>query len=220
MRKKLFCVNLCPEGYKIDPNKRRNISTSKCPSRAKTVGFSQNDKHLCWNKAACQHICHKKCSYNCFRPDDKNCSCHPECLTGCTVPGSARHCLSCRHVFHRGSCVSVCPKRVSYSVGVFRGNSLYFSVCLSCFEKQYVKFLGRRCVLRSECVSHAAGQKYYSFNDECLATCPKGYMINNEMTECVKCDGKCPKGEEMYLIDNCVSTVLHILLLWVTFTTK
>lgn len=50
--------------------------------------------------------------------DDGTC-CHTECLGGCTLAGSTRHCYSCKHIRYGGECLKSCPAKDA------DGNELY-----------------------------------------------------------------------------------------------
>ena len=137
----------------VQPYSQDNAGgTEDCPAEC---------ENRCWNKATCQkrrklpimsvkRDCMHACMHaiydfvaslvthivrqDCWAVDsDGNCTCHDECLSSCNGT-TDQNCLSCRHYYYQGRCVSRCPNgtaivRCNSIIIIFNSKRLSLSAC-------------------------------------------------------------------------------------------
>ncbi|KAJ8245912.1 hypothetical protein GJAV_G00261620 [Gymnothorax javanicus] len=156
-------------------------SVTNCPACSSACG-----SRGCWgpNDDDCQTLTHN-CASGCQRckgPLPNDC-CHKECAAGCTGPKDT-DCLACRNVNDSGTCKVSCPPPTVY-------NSLTYESEPN--EDKKFSF-GATCV--KECPHN-----YLAMDVACTLKCPpanKEVIVKQpngqEIQQCEKCDGDCPKG--------------------------
>ncbi|XP_062508945.1 insulin-like growth factor 1 receptor [Corticium candelabrum] len=104
---------------------------------------------------------------DCWAVDsDGNCTCHDECLSSCNGT-TDQNCLSCRHYYYQGRCVSRCPNGTAILAG-WR--------CVDVCPDNVTGFSQRPKTSR----------RMYKLNGECVFDCPHNYKGHDNGT-CVLC---------------------------------
>lgn len=140
---------------------------------------SPNDAY-CWgpgtsqDNVECQYLCnHLECGdKGCLRESPHLC-CHKECLGGCSILNSPRHCYACSNFRQTsdGECVLNCPSHM-FEIDGFKCEE----DCPSSYHKLEISGQSKKCV----------------------KTCPAGYESSSQVfpfveKKCLKCsDRKCP----------------------------
>eukprot|EP00795_Rhopilema_esculentum_P006272 gene6272-11692_t len=121
----------------------------------------------------CQKLCKSFCgAHGCVDGTVDQC-CHSECLGGCTVKESNRHCHACMNyrTGKYGFCVSQCP------------DGMHVVKNFEC---------GKQCPFWQYWMIPAL--RYYKHNGHCVKECPAGYTGNNVTRYCDKCEKSlCPR---------------------------
>ncbi|KRX04787.1 WW domain [Pseudocohnilembus persalinus] len=106
-----------------------------------------------------------------------------QCNVACKIctAGTANDCSSCNPNYYLfgTSCLSVCP--VEYFANT---NSLTCEECVEpCKECTNYNNNGEFC---TSCIDN-----YYLYNNDCIVSCPLGWIGNDATNECVECDVSC-----------------------------
>uniref|UniRef100_A0A8C4F1R3 Receptor protein-tyrosine kinase n=1 Tax=Dicentrarchus labrax TaxID=13489 RepID=A0A8C4F1R3_DICLA len=144
-------------------------------------------KHAgCWGETEqdCQTVTRKLCVSGCQRckghqPSD---CCHMQCAAGCTGPKDS-DCLACRHFNDSGVCKENCPAPTIYDTVTFQTKpnpDKKFNFGATCVKTCPYNYLAMEVACTLVCPKA---------NQEVIVTHPDG----DEMQECDKCEGDCPK---------------------------
>lgn len=171
----------------IVANKKDRECGDVCPGTAQgqtTCPQNTINGHFrgrCWSQNYCQRMCSDKCKHGACNMQGQ--CCHDQCLGGCSEPGNASSCVSCRNLQHGSSCVEKCPP----GYYVYKGwRCVSFSFCQDLHNQ--CKQLKKLNQDRENC------QENVIHNGACIPECPSGYTIINFITlTCSPCAGLCPK---------------------------
>uniref|UniRef100_A0A8C4GRN1 Receptor protein-tyrosine kinase n=1 Tax=Dicentrarchus labrax TaxID=13489 RepID=A0A8C4GRN1_DICLA len=140
----------------------------------------------CWGETEqdCQTVTRKLCVSGCQRckghqPSD---CCHMQCAAGCTGPKDS-DCLACRHFNDSGVCKENCPAPTIYDTVTFQTKpnpDKKFNFGATCVKTCPYNYLAMEVACTLVCPKA---------NQEVIVTHPDG----DEMQECDKCEGDCPK---------------------------
>ncbi|XP_037401197.1 insulin receptor b [Pygocentrus nattereri] len=129
----------------------------------------------CWNQDHCQRICPAVCKHRACTHSGH--CCHDQCLGGCSEPGNASACVSCRNLLHGHTCVERCPP----GYFTFKG--------WRCVSTAFCQDLHNQCKQKKSNDCH----QYVIHNGACIPECPSGYTIIDSTLNCTPCAGLCPK---------------------------
>ncbi|XP_065059837.1 putative insulin-like peptide receptor isoform X1 [Rhopilema esculentum] len=159
------CYDQCLENHCIAPSGHDSTRQQYC--------FGPGNK----TNAQCQKLCQASCGPQGCVDGTTNQCCHKDCLGGCTVKASNRHCHACmnyRAGGMNGTCVSKCPEG-NYVVNDFECQK----GCPS--WGRFWPFIPEE-------------KRYYAFDGKCVKQCPSGYTKNVATKLCDKCKTSlCPK---------------------------
>uniref|UniRef100_A0A8C6Q7F4 Tyrosine-protein kinase receptor n=1 Tax=Nothobranchius furzeri TaxID=105023 RepID=A0A8C6Q7F4_NOTFU len=160
----------------IVANKNERECGDVCPGTAQgqtlcpQTTINGHFRGRCWSQNHCQTMCMDKCKHGSCSPQGQ--CCHDQCLGGCSEPGNASSCVSCKNLHHGSTCVEKCPP-------------------------EYYIFNGWRCVSYSFCKvdnQESGCYEYVIHNGACIPECPSGYSsLNSTRLMCKPCAGPCPK---------------------------
>uniref|UniRef100_A0A8C4F0Y4 Receptor protein-tyrosine kinase n=1 Tax=Dicentrarchus labrax TaxID=13489 RepID=A0A8C4F0Y4_DICLA len=156
------------------------------PRSPKCPNCSTKCKAGCWGETEqdCQTVTRKLCVSGCQRckghqPSD---CCHMQCAAGCTGPKDS-DCLACRHFNDSGVCKENCPAPTIYDTVTFQTKpnpDKKFNFGATCVKTCPYNYLAMEVACTLVCPKA---------NQEVIVTHPDG----DEMQECDKCEGDCPK---------------------------
>uniref|UniRef100_A0A674N3A4 Tyrosine-protein kinase receptor n=1 Tax=Takifugu rubripes TaxID=31033 RepID=A0A674N3A4_TAKRU len=160
------CGDVCPGA---------SVGKTTCQTTTINGHFSER----CWTQKYCQRMCPVQCKHQACTKDDQ--CCHEQCLGGCLQPGSASHCVACRGLEYKGTCVEKCPRNFF----TYKGwRCVSFSFCYD---------LHNKCKREKE-RRNAECHEYVIHKGACIPECPSGYTTVNSFTlNCTPCAGLCPK---------------------------
>ncbi|TNM98429.1 hypothetical protein fugu_014675 [Takifugu bimaculatus] len=160
------CGDVCPGA---------SVGKTTCQTTTINGHFSER----CWTQKYCQRMCPVQCKHQACTKDDQ--CCHEQCLGGCLQPGSASHCVACRGLQYKGTCVEKCPRNFF----TYKGwRCVSFSFCYD---------LHNKCKREKE-RRNAECHEYVIHKGACIPECPSGYTTVNSFTlNCTPCAGLCPK---------------------------
>uniref|UniRef100_A0A674PF39 Tyrosine-protein kinase receptor n=1 Tax=Takifugu rubripes TaxID=31033 RepID=A0A674PF39_TAKRU len=148
------CGDVCPGA---------SVGKTTCQTTTINGHFSER----CWTQKYCQRMCPVQCKHQACTKDDQ--CCHEQCLGGCLQPGSASHCVACRGLEYKGTCVEKCPRNFF----TYKGwRCVSFSFCYD---------LHNKCKREKE-RRNAECHEYVIHKGACIPECPSGYTTVNSFT--------------------------------------
>ncbi|XP_076465772.1 LOW QUALITY PROTEIN: putative molluscan insulin-related peptide(s) receptor [Babylonia areolata] len=181
-----IAVGLKESDHHIQENKDETECVNHCPEDCSVTKLDGKEARRCWTSQHCQKNLDCHCGSNssaCVDGGNKCCN-DKNCLGGCTETvkdgKKEQKCIACRNVIYKDLCIKRCPPTT-------------------------FMFMKRRCLSAQECSNltrkgSSPNSHWLLFKPdnkelpaECVSECPTGYLANEELKECVKCNKSCPK---------------------------